>query len=536
MGIKKIIEGLNDSQKEAVLASDKAVLVVAGPGTGKTLTIVRRIAYLIEEGVNPCNIVALTFTNRAASELRERIKTFSEHTEGLFAGTFHLFGLKIIKDTTGDSFSILNREGQVEIIKNLCSKNPLKILEKISRIKNLLDEPEKDFEEILWQYQRVLAEKGLLDFDDLLLKAISLLSDEAFNYRYRASIRYLIVDEYQDINPLQFRFLKVLSPASIFAVGDPDQSVYAFRGANVKNFLDFEKDYPQAKRIVLDRNYRSQAFIVKASESVIEKNKERIKKRIIPVKEPVSPVKIVCVPDETGEVDFIVREIEKRLGGISHYSLMKGLPTSQGQNYGLSDFAVLGRTNSQIFQIESGLKKAGIPCFIMGRAFRDEVMTILSFIKENRDKPFETLLSELKNRHEVINSFLKNYEPSTTDDLINLLQLSGPEEDIFEAEGVKLMTMHMSKGLEFRIVFLTGLEEGIIPYREEEIEEERRLFYVAMTRAKEELFLIHTKKRNIHGRIMICEPSRFLKEIEEQHIERILIPQRPLKEKQLGLF
>ncbi len=536
MNIERILEGLNESQRLAVRAPDCPVLVVAGPGTGKTLTIVRRIAYLLAKGARPEEIVAITFTNRAASELKERIRIFHGDLKGLFAGTFHLFGLRIIKDTWGDEFSILSREEQLEVIKGVSgSGRPSSIIERISRIKNLLDEPDDRIKKIMEDYQEALQKKRALDFDDIIIRAIDLLKDPSNQNRYRKTIKYIIVDEYQDINPLQYRLLKAFSIERIFAVGDPDQSIYSFRGANVKNFLDFEKEYPQAIRIVLDKNYRSQAFIVKASESLIEKNKERIPKKIVSIKKEGPPLRLVSVPDDRAEIEFIAHEIEKRLGGMSHYSLMRGLQAERG-GYSLSDFAVLLRTNNQVFALETELKKTGIPCYVMGRVFSETLKEILSYIQENKDKPWELLLQELRERYRALNSLFDNYMPSSSDDLITWLKLTGPEEDRLEAEGVRLLTMHMSKGLEFRVVFIAGLEQGIIPLEAEDIEEERRLLYVAMTRAKEELFLIHARKRSLYGKTGAQKASLFLSEINNQCIEDIFIPDRPLKEKQMGLF
>lgn len=533
MNIEKILEGLNESQRLAVEASDCPVLVVAGPGTGKTLTIVRRIAYLIGRGIRPDEIVAITFTNRAASELKDRIRAFHGELNGLFAGTFHLFGLRVIEDTLEDEFSILSREEQLDLIKRVSGGSPSAILEKISRIKNLLEEPDRELQKIIATYQGLLEERRALDLDDLLLKTIEFLSIPAVYERYRNSV--VIVDEYQDINPLQYKMLRVLSLNRIFAVGDPDQSIYSFRGANVKNFLDFEKEYPQAIRIILNRNYRSQPFIVKASESLIEKNKERIPRDIMSVKKEGIPLKLVSVPDDRAEVEFIVQEIEKRIGGMSHYSLMKGLQ-AVGGNYSFSDFAVLLRTNNQVLAMEAELKKAGIPCYVMGRVFRDTLGEMLGYIEKNKDKTFEVLLQELRDRYRILNSLLDNYIPSSSDDLINWLKLTNPEEDRLESEGVRLLTIHMSKGLEFRVVFIAGLEEGIIPLKGEDIEEERRLLYVAMTRAKEELFLIQARRRTLYGSFRKQSPSPFLSEINPEYIETIYIPDRPSRERQLGLF
>ncbi len=544
-----ILEGLNRSQIEAVTAPSGPVLVVAGPGTGKTLTIVRRIAYLLSKGISPEGISAITFTNRAASELRQRLDSLKKSlgdipSEGLFVGTFHLLGLRIIKEYGLREFTIINREGQYEILKEMGVKRPGQVLKRISAIKNLMDERDDDFKEVFYDYQRRLSEKNALDLDDLILKAMELLSDEDILKGVRSRLNHLIVDEYQDINILQYKFLKTLLPENLFAVGDPDQSIYGFRGANVENFLNFKRDYPGARVVYLDRNYRNQKKILLAAESMIKNNRKRMDRTVMPERGEGLSIRVVSLPDESKEADFIISKIEEKLGGINHYGLTRGSYDSMERNYALSQFAVLYRTNSQALYLEDRLKRAGIPCYVMGRQAGEDVREALRYINENRERPLLEILEDLRKRYPFLNSLLRDYEPSDLNDLRDWLILIEPEDDIPQGDGVRLLTMHMAKGLQFRVVFITGLEEGIIPLRferrphrdEEDIEEERRLLYVAMTRAEEELYLLYARRRTLYGRIYHQEPSRFLRELPQEFIEEVYIPDRPLKEKQLGLF
>jgi len=537
MDIDTILNGLNESQRLAVTAKDRAILVVAGPGTGKTLTIVRRIAYLLSQGVRLEDIIAITFTNRAALELRNRLKVFKDF-RGLFTGTFHMLGLKIIRENSLEPFRIITREEQKDIVKNITGRvRSEDIIERISAIKNSLLVPDEKTMEIFNMYQEILKKEGAFDYDDLILKALELLSIPEVQRIYIRPELHLIIDEYQDINPLQYKLIKALSPQNIYAVGDPDQSIYSFRGANVENFLNFEKEYSSAKRFMLDTNYRSQAFVVKASELFIEKNLKRIPRVIRPLKAEGKKIKVISVPDEEGEIQFIINTIEEKLGGTSHYSLFKNNKGTGLQQKGLSfsDMAILMRTNLQAYEMESSLNASGIPCYIMGRLINEEIKEALSYINENQNKPLEELIYYLKEKYNFFRSLIQNYEPSSTDDLLSWLHLVSPQDDTFSGEGVRLLTMHMAKGLEFSVVFITGLEEGLMPYKDSEIEEERRLLYVSMTRAKEELYLIYSRKRKIYGKILQQKPSPFLQEIPEDFIERIYLPDKPQK-RQLGLF
>lgn len=566
--MSNIFHGLNNSQKEAVRAVDGPVLVVAGPGTGKTLTICRRIAYLISQGIRPENILAVTFTNRAAREMRERIESLlGRHAERLFMGTFHLFGLRIIQDSLPDNFAIYNRDEQIELIKPIVKGSGLKshqVAERISRIKNLMEEADDGIKGIYEDYQSNLKKNSALDFDDLILKPIELFGNSEMLAKYRDTFKYIIVDEYQDINPAQYMLLRLLlegNEGNICAVGDSDQAIYAFRGADVTNFLNFEKDFKGAKRITLTENYRSTGVILNASNSMIKNNQNRIDKEVCTTRLHGNPITLISVPDEKAEGEFIVREIEARIGGTSHYQLLhtKGAEDFSGESYSFSDFAVIFRTNAQAKAIEDAFATSGIPYQVVGRVHslnKDEALKKIAELKDRLtiDELLDTVLNEsgLKKYYKDGSVFLENIVASYKDkgpeeaikNITNEVSLMSPG-DFYDprADAVALMTLHMAKGLEFKVVFIAGVEEGLIPYTIKkdgvDIEEERRLFYVGMTRAKDELFLLHARNRFLYGQSLAQSPSPFLRDIPEGLIEKRFVADKirvAKKENQMGLF
>jgi DNA helicase-2/ATP-dependent DNA helicase PcrA len=575
---KLIFNDLNESQKEAVRAIEGPVLVVAGPGTGKTLTIVRRIAYLIHRGVCPENILAVTFTNRAAREMKERAEALLGKNSGnMLIGTFHLLGLNILRDNLPDSFVIYNRDEQLNLLKSILKDSGMKVQEvadRISRIKSLIKEADGEMKVIYDRYQSLLLKNGAFDFDDLILKPLVMFGNSVLLDKYRERFRYIIVDEYQDINPAQHKLLRLLAgdDAKICAVGDSDQAIYAFRGADVENFLNFKKDFKDAKTISLTHNYRSTGMILNASNSMIKHNAKRIDKELHPVKEGGTHITVISVPDERSEGELIVDEIEAKIGGTSHYKLMnsKNRKDFQDSSYGFSDFAVVFRTNAQVKAIEETFIASGIPYQVIGgrytmkRKGMADIILRLKGLADKMDNPaplknisidefLKMAFEELKvkgndNSFELLNSFAmlcKNTDTTrTVIDFLNELSLLTPADDFDpRAEAVTLMTLHMAKGLEFMVVFIAGIEDGLIPYtitkESTDIEEERRLFYVGMTRAKEELFFIHARNRLLYGNRLNQSPSPFLNEIPERFMEIKVIPDRPKKskeDKQLKLF
>jgi superfamily I DNA/RNA helicase len=516
-----ILNGLNDAQKETVTTTNGPVLVVAGPGTGKTLTIVRRIAYLIHQGVPPENILAVTFTNRAAREMQERIASLvGNASRRMFISTFHVLGLKILRDNLGDDFSLCDRDGQVALLKavvqELRSRDSKqmerisygKLAGRISQIKNGMEDA-ADLKEIYERYQKALQDKSALDFDDLILQPAEILSHSGQSKKYGDLFQYIIVDEYQDISPAQYRLLRLLTGNNdnICAVGDSDQAIYAFRGADIKNFLDFEKDFSSTKRITLTANYRSQRTILAASNELIKNNDARLDKHLIAVRDQGHPVRVISVPDEKAEGGAIIREIEHRMGGTSHYQMHYGSPDRDfsSESFRFSDFAVLYRTNAQARVIEEAFMASGIPYQAVGGKH--------SLQKQATEATLEYMRSLISSKDTYSD------RPDTPESiLLNAADFFDPS-----ADAVTLMTRHMAKGLEFRVVFITGAEEGLIPYtlREDGIdtEEERRLFYVGMTRAQDELFIINGRNRFLYGNKLAPLPSPFISEIPEEFIQ-----------------
>lgn len=573
-----IIENLNEEQIEIVNRIRGPLLVAAGPGSGKTLAIIRRVAMLIQQGVPAQSIIAVTFTNRAAREMKERLSVLMGDTsEKVFVGTLHLLGLRIIQENTTNRFLIYNRSEQIGLLMSLLQISKTKAMDladQISYTKNLNIGPSGQLRGPFERYQAAMMEQRALDFDDLILKPLELLDNPDLLQKYRDNIHHIIVDEYQDINTAQYRLLRLLAGnnATVCAVGDPDQAIYAFRGADVENFLNFGKDFVGAAEVTLSLNYRCSGSIVRASDGVIIHNTRRIKKEVKAVKGDGPMIVIASVPDEVAEGEFIAREIDARLGGLRHNSLpdtgnQKEYP---GPPFCFSDFAVIFRTNNQAEAIEEKLAAFGIPCRVLGGGGaenrREVTCNMGSLLKqvftseEMRDQLFAIRISDLLdiltkngrcNIDQITNTtnhirliFGDAWEEMTAGDMVNELNLF-TDQDVFDprAEAVNLMTLHMAKGLEFRSIFISGVEDGLIPYGagngSVDIEEERRLFYVGMTRAKEELFLIYKRTGLVYGKKIKRSPSPFLSHIPEACVERITISDRPRKSRskeQMKLF
>ncbi len=630
------LKGLNPLQIEAVTFGDGPLLILAGAGSGKTRVLVSRVAYLIrKKGVRPDEILAVTFTNKAAKEMRGRLgNLIGEDAKGLWLGTFHSLGLRILRKETGaarDGLSVYGDDEQLALVKEVMketglnekSLTPRSVLWKINRAKNenltpeeFLSESGDFFAERVFRvyslYQKRLREMNCLDFGDLICEPIRLLkSRPALLRSYNNRIRYILVDEYQDTNHAQYIFTQMLSAGTknLLAVGDPDQSIYAWRGACIENIMDFKTDDPGATVLRLEQNYRSTKKILGAANSVIEKNLQRMDKALWTENPEGETASYEEAENEYGEARLIIRHI-------------KDLAGNSGAAY--RDMAVFYRTNAQSRVFEEQLIREGIPYSVVGgvrfydrKEIRDAIaylrvmanpedaisfsrvvntpargigkvtlkkiitlgrqknLTLIDALREVREtglltkggaKEFidaaldfraglgkvevhelalrlledsgyihalqeentEEALGRIENIFEFI-SAIRDFEKFTPgagleDFLDHVALISDIDSYEEKTNRLTLMTLHSAKGLEFRVVFIAGLEEGLFPHSRSmdddgELEEERRLLYVGMTRAKERLFLTSARSRNVFGESRYQLPSRFIDEIDPSHIE-----------------
>ena len=623
-----MFDKLNEQQIKAVKHIDGPCLVIAGAGSGKTKVLTTRIAYLMEQGISDTNILAITFTNKAAKEMRERLNVMVPGTR-VFVGTFHSFGLKIIRENLellgmDKNFTILDSDDVLSLIKKIMKDlgmdikeiSPYFVRNKISFIKNelltdaLLDkyfntEVEKKVIEIYHEYLKVLKKNNSVDFDDLLKLPVELFKRNSdVLERYQEHYQYILIDEYQDTNEVQYKLSKMLADKykNIFVVGDPSQSIYGFRGANFRNILDFEKNFKNTEVIKLEQNYRSTKNILDAANSVIKNNKERKEMELYSTLGDGVKVKYLRSYDEKHEIALIVDEIKKLL--------------KEGYTY--QDIAIFYRTNAQSRNVEEVLLKNGFPYKVVGSYYfynRKEIKDLLCYLRlinnTNDDVSLRRVINTPKRKignksvldlerraneagismFDAIDSGkeleFKNIILELQQDALNL-SLTELIDDVLDKSGLKrelelehtleadlrlenlmefksitasyeartgsvnlgdfldeisliadisehqdddnvitLMTLHSAKGLEFPVVFITGMEEGIFPHQnaflegDAGIEEERRLCYVGFTRAKERLYLTNARKRMLYGKTTSNAPSRFISEIQGDVLETL---------------
>ncbi len=616
----KILQELNEAQKEAAQHIDGPLLILAGAGSGKTKTITTRLAYLISLGIDPGSILTLTFTNKAAKEMRDRALSMIETTlHPPLLCTFHKFGLLFLKlhiDKLGRSnnFIIIDTDDKKRILKSFKSDLPLSLIaSEISKYKNSLITPSEAIESarlpnfkkiaaLYKRYEEYLLENNLVDFDDLLVLTYKILDqNEALCSELSQKYRYIMIDEFQDTNELQNLLVKKLCTThnNICVVGDDDQSIYGWRGANVKNILEFPKLYENVKVIKLEKNYRSTKKILEAANNLIEHNRNRLGKRLEATLDEGKEIRVLALKDEQEEAQTVAKHIQKlidqgvdpsqiavlfRINALSR-SLEEAF-TKANINFKLvgairfyeraevkdiiSYFRVLANSDDEfsfkriinkpkrgigkatVEKLEAHAKAQGISLikalFEMDEATFAQIVgkksakTIYSFIQElkrlktiAKEQPqkfieeFEKSI-ELKKYYEAMpdgyerianidefyglyREFIKQNPKSTLEDFLAEISLQS-DQDQLTSNAVSIMSVHASKGLEFEYLFVIGLEEGFFPLTGDgtDIEEERRLGYVAITRAKKELTLTYTKSRFYKGRRAQLERSRFLNE------------------------
>ncbi|MDR2121735.1 MAG: UvrD-helicase domain-containing protein [Flavobacteriaceae bacterium] len=653
--MRDLFADLNEVQKQAVSTTEGPLMIIAGAGSGKTRVLTYRIAHLIEKGIDSFNILALTFTNKAAKEMKERISSLIEGTEAknLWMGTFHSIFARILRYEAQklgfpSNFTIYDTQDSVNVIKKVITEmqldtdiyKPKQMLGKISTYKNnlitvraYLNNPElieanaaamrPKTGEIYQAYVERCFKSGAMDFDDLLLRTNELLTrfpDVLAKYQDR--FRYIMVDEYQDTNHSQYLIVKALASRfeNICVVGDDAQSIYAFRGANIRNILNFQKDYPDAKAIRLEQNYRSTRILVEAANEIISKNKEQLEKSVWTENAEGNKIPVYRALSDADEANYVAAEIFS-------------MKMSQQKNN--KDFAILYRTNAQSRALEEALRKKNIPYRVFGGLSfyqRKEIKDLLAYLRvlinpkdqeallriinypargigdttinklivgadqQGRsldeileqielygqsfgiNKPtverlanFRTMIqsfrvllktedvyevamkvavtsgllktlkeddtpegiSRVENIQELMNSLqgfvdeqrqLDEGDPSLNYFLENIALASDLDSDNGDEDKVSLMTIHLAKGLEFPVVFIVGLEENLFPSQmsmntRQELEEERRLFYVALTRAREKAYFTYATTRFRWGKIVDGEPSRFLEETGEKYLE-----------------
>lgn len=532
---------LDEQQRTAVSTAARAAIVVAGPGSGKTGVLAARCARLVSGEEPPSSILAVTFTNRAAKEMKERAGAEGAPARGLTVGTFHSVSLNFLR-RHGVPVRLIGRQEQARIAGELSPGRADKTLAAISALKNGAVGRADIDPGLVDGYGRALRELGAVDLDDLVPMATALVRDEGLS-----PWRHIMVDEYQDINPAQSLFVRELARGaeSLFVIGDPDQAIYSFRGSEVGCFLDFEKVFPGAERITLSRNYRSAGRIVRASRALIAKNTRRLDNDIEPVR-PGGTIELVECADERQEAAFIICEIERLMGGLTNMSA--------GDDTGMrfSDFAILARTNRLAEGLAAEFALSSLPFSLVA----GQPAHLLAFVEKLKTLALpegcaagEFVLAEARafgldaaSLAAVESAAAASGEGASIDELADAALLSSSADclDIL-ADKVKIMTMHAAKGLEWRCVFIAGAEDGLIPMTrpgEDGVEEERRLFYVGVTRARDLLYITHARKRKSHGATREMKWSPFISELPPELVSTRQLEQKPRKKRpvQKGLF
>lgn len=622
---------LNDKQTEALLCTNGPLLILAGAGSGKTRVLTEKVCYILENNLaTPDRILAITFTNKASHEMKDRIRAkIGNDVYNIWISTFHSFGLRLLKSHYeflgyGKNFTIMDSDDSLSVVKKIVKEmdldpkfyNPKVIKNKISSAKNeMIDEAlygkythmefERIVQEIYIRYQKILKTNNCIDFDDLLILPIKLFDKNPEILKlYQEQFKYVFIDEYQDTNTVQYILSKMISAKhrNICVVGDIDQSIYSFRNADYRNIMNFERDYKDCKTILLEQNYRSTKNILNCANNVIKNNVLRKDKNLWSLNEDGDMVKYYRASDEVSEADFVIDEIKKLVNNGTPYQ----------------EIAVLYRTNAQSRTIEESMMKSAIPYKIVGSVYfynRKEIKDLICYLKliynekdnqsltrvinvpkrkiglktvenledeaklkdlsifdvitSSKEMEFKRLILDFKEKAKTLSltelvdyvlekSGLKSeYDPNLIEDEIrlenleefksitkrfeeeedgtlesfieNLILVSDMNEHKESSDQVTLMTVHSAKGLEFDAVFIIGLEEGIFPHmnslmEKEELEEERRLCYVAITRARKVLYLVNARSRMLFGKESANPQSRFITEIGDDYLDNLSKP------------
>lgn len=636
------LDNLNDKQKEAVLYNDGPLLIIAGAGAGKTKTLTSKIAYIIDEHLaTPYNILAITFTNKAAKEMRDRLYLLiGDEARKLQVSTFHSFGLKLLRENYellgyDRNFVIMDSDDSLTVVKKIIKDldydpkvyNPKAIRNKISSCKNELISAKayekyavSDYEQVIQKvyekYEKKLQQNNSVDFDDLLILPIKLFREhQDVLEKYQNLYQYVLIDEYQDTNQAQYILTKMISEKNrrITCVGDDSQSIYSFRGANYKNILNFENDYRDAKTILLEQNYRSTGNILDAANQVIKNNRDRKDKNLWTNKGPGEKIKYYRAYNERDEAQYVIRKIKELVN----------------RNVEYKDIAVLYRTNAQSRVVEEEMLKENLPYRVIGSFYfysRKEIKDLIAYlrlihnskdnvsllrvintpkrgiglktienlttkadsegisiydaIESGKELEFKKTIEKLKSvaedltltelidkvldasgmkkeleseqtleaevrleNLEEFKSITKAFEEkegliSLEDFLLEISLVSDVEEYKDDPNRISLMTVHSVKGLEFDHVFVIGMEEGLFPHMNSlmenvALEEERRLCYVAITRARDDLHLVNARRRTLFGKEQVNPVSRFISEINPDLLETNVKDEIPKKEEKI---
>src|SRR5262252_8585727 len=548
-----VLAQLDDDQRAAAQTTDGPLLIVAGPGSGKTRTLTHRIAHLVaERGVAAGACLAITFTRRAAAEMRERLSVLlSDRAGQVPIHTFHSLGLAILREHASAAglhrgFRVAGEAERIALLAetlDLGAPKAVRLLRAISREKRTQSWAGAGVGEATAAYSRALATRNWVDFDDLVALSVrALTADPSLAARYRSRWRWISVDEFQDVDEQQYRLLTLLAPpeSNLCAIGDPNQAIYGFRGADASCFERFRQDYPAARIVRLARNYRSTGTIVAASAQVIASQpSEPIAEMVRDMHERIA---INTAPTDRAEAESIVKAIEQMIGGHSFFSIDSGRAMGGPQTHrSFADFAVLYRTDAQSAPLCEALDRSGMPYKKNSHRPLTDEPAIRALLQELGDGgEATTLLDELRSaakrlaeRGEALDGAttalqrLSALAQSCGNDRVRLQDAAALTTDAefrdARADRVSLLTLHAAKGLEFAVVFIVGLEDGLLPLRwgdaDAEMAEERRLFYVGMTRAKDRLILSHARQRLWRGRVRMREPSPFLRDIEAELVK-----------------